>query len=128
MSSVSLGLGRAIDLAVTKAGEEVAHARAKHGMSIEGPEVNNDRRNTILVEEVGEISTALNELEIAGRPSASSHRYSPELEAARVKMIRDEIRFNLRSELAQVAATALRWLATEIEAEQRRERVEADRG
>lgn len=84
---------------------EIDAAHAKWGKSIESPDVSDDRRGAILAEEAGEVAKALNEIDIVIRTSGA-------------KTSRREVRENLRAELAQVAATAIRWL-TIVEREPR---------
>lgn len=77
--------------AITLALAAIDHARQKHNWSIENPETSDDERFRILRDEVNEIA-----LEV--------FRFIPS----------DGNRENLRTELAQVAACALRWLAVEV--------------
>ena len=77
--------------AITLALAAIDHARAKHNWSIENPETSDGKRLDILRDEVNEV--ALEALTFI--PTGSD-------------------RSNLRTELAQVAACALRWLAVEM--------------
>ena len=80
-----------INKAITLALAAIEHARAKHNWSIENPETNDGKRLDILRDEVNEV--ALEVLRFI--PTGSD-------------------RSNLRTELAQVAACALRWLEVEV--------------
>lgn len=75
---------------------EIASAQAKHKHYVERnvSTLNYGAVLAVLVEEVGEVATALNNL--AGARTISDV---------------DDVRDNLRAELVQVAATAIRWIA-----------------
>lgn len=79
---------------------EMRSARAKHGESLERDDASDGLRLSILVEEVGEVAKALNDLSGVSAPGMPT--------------LLDCARDNLREELAQVAATALRWLGREL--------------
>ena len=78
--------------------EAIASARAKHGTSME--ESPFDRKAVILMEEAGEVAMAVNDWDHA--PFEDKKRdcvYTKEMAIEEMK-----------EELAQVAATAMRWL------------------
>lgn len=90
----------------------IQSAREKHGLSFELATA--DRKLRILVEEVGEIARAIQDVESAIRAcdEASRHGTTAELEAAR-----DGVRAaskHVLDEVAQVGACALRWLDCEV--------------
>lgn len=77
----------------------IAHARAKHGPRCID-QLPLHHRVSVLVEEVGEVARAVQEVDFNMRMGAG-----PSL---------DEARRDLRAELAQVAACALMWLEEEL--------------
>jgi NTP pyrophosphatase (non-canonical NTP hydrolase) len=85
--------------------EAIAEARAKHGPSIESPVVTDDRRLRIMVEEVGECARAIEDIEVAAAQLMKGSATAERQEAFDLAID------NLRDELAQVAACAVRWLS-----------------
>jgi len=86
---------------------EVEAGRRKHGDSVE--RAGDEKRLRILVEEVGEVARAIEELHLAAR---LAQYQAPESDAIRAWA---EAREHLLQEVAQVAATAIRWLSGELE-------------
>lgn len=91
---------------------EVVRARNKHGASMETKPP--DARCRILMEEVGEVARALNEIEHAEerRDLAAPTATTPQLEALRAEVT--AARTHVLEELVQVSASALRWAAAEM--------------
>jgi len=93
---------------------EIDRAHCLHGIGFETGSL--DVKLRILVEEVGEIARAIQDVSNAerARSTASTEGTTEQLEAARCA--RDAARAHLLEEVVQVAATAVRWIETEREA------------
>jgi len=92
------------ETAVHLALSEVDAARRKHGRSFE--RATDERRLRILVEQVGEVARAIEDLHVATRVNAGATAKTRVLAAAREHLLQ---------EVARVAATALMWIAGELE-------------
>ncbi len=82
---------------------EMRRARDKHSFSMERGDHN--YRLRVLVEEVGEIAAAIEDVQVAEERATLVH-------PAHVR----ELREHMLEEIVQVAATALRWASAEIRA------------
>jgi NTP pyrophosphatase (non-canonical NTP hydrolase) len=110
---MALTLEELDESAIARTRVEIAAARQKHGLSIEG--AGHDRRLRWMVEEVGEISRALDDLDTArdlvyGLEDAGAP--ADEVEAAR--SVERAAELHLREEIAQVGACAIRWISAEL--------------
>ena len=87
---------------------EIAAARVKHGESFE--QAGDDVKLRIMVEEVGEVARAIQDLANAEahRVMVSRHGSTAELEAARDAVV--DAHSHLLDEVSQVGACAVRWL------------------
>jgi NTP pyrophosphatase (non-canonical NTP hydrolase) len=80
--------------------DETAHAHARHGQSFE--DGSDDKKLRRLVEEVGEVARALEDIEL----TAEEVKGLGEWHQFRLADCRD----HLRAELVQVASLAIRWI------------------
>lgn len=89
--------------------DEVAHAIQKHGNSF--VRKSDDGKLRIMVEEVGEVAEAIQEVENAYEKLDDERaRLGGVISEATQQLVRDAER-HLRDEIAQVGACAVRWLA-----------------
>lgn len=102
-------------LAVQRVFEEMSRARELHNQSLEI--FDHDRRLRVLVEEVGEVARAIDDIDKAEdrRREGARTQSTAWLEGARHAV--GDARTHLIVELVQVAATAVRWIAAELDKE-----------
>jgi NTP pyrophosphatase (non-canonical NTP hydrolase) len=102
--------------------KEIVSAMVKHrGRTLETEGVTQDRRLRILTEEIGEVARSIEDIEQA---IELKQREAHTVDTATLEDLRRDIvkrKRHLQDELAQVAATALRWLAREIAQDQARD-------